>query len=81
MGNCKDMKEYTRISELKHAGQRITVPDHARDVTVEPSTKPGYLRVSYITPVHRVPIADASDSPAVSSGVDSAADDSPAYIN
>ena len=75
------MTEYTRISELKHAGQRITVPDHARDVTVEPSETPGYLRISYITPVRRVPINDGSESHRSSSGVDTAADDAPAYIN
>ncbi|MGM0605201.1 MAG: hypothetical protein ACQETB_05960 [Halobacteriota archaeon] len=68
------MESYTRISELRHAGQRIEVPDRARDVTVEPSERPGYLRVSYLTPVRTVPIDDHA-------GDDDGSDETPPYIN
>lgn len=47
------MIRYQFVSETFHRGVRITLPDHARGVTVVPTTRPDILRVTFLSPLHR----------------------------
>lgn len=52
---------YRVVSEQKRAGEMLDLPDGANNVSVEPSGTDGYVTVTYLKPMKRVPIRD--DSP------------------
>lgn len=49
---------YRVVSERKRAGELLDLPEGASNVTVEPSTTDGYVTVTYLKPMLRVPIRD-----------------------
>jgi hypothetical protein len=52
--------KYRLVSELARPGQQFDVPDDA-DPVVEPSSRQGFVRVTYLKPVTAVPIEDNKD--------------------
>ena len=52
---------YRVVSERKRAGEVLDLPEGANNVSVEPSETTGYVTVTYLKPMLRVPIRD--DSP------------------
>ena len=53
-------QNYKLVTELVRPGDHLDCPRDSQPV-VEPSARPGFLRVTYLTPVTRVPFED--DSP------------------
>lgn len=53
-------QNYRLVSELVRPGDQFDCPEGS-DPVVEPTDRPGVLRVTYLKPVTRVPIRD--DSP------------------
>ena len=49
---------YRVVSEQKRAGEVLDLPEGADNVSVEPSDTDGYVTVTYLKPMLRVPIRD-----------------------
>ena len=53
-------KDYRLVSELVRPGDHLDFPDD-RNVVVEPSEHPGWVRVTYFKRVTRVPFEDDTE--------------------
>lgn len=50
--------DYRVVSAVTRHGERITIPDDARNVSVQQLGRGGAVRVTYLTPVYEVPFGD-----------------------
>lgn len=53
-------QDYRLVSELVRAGDTLPCPEECEPV-VQPTARPGMLRVTYLKRVTRVPFADDAD--------------------
>lgn len=51
---------YMVVSEIKHHGERMAIPDDARNVTVQPLGLDGSARVTYLTPLTELRVNEDS---------------------
>lgn len=49
---------YRVVSEVSRHGEQVTIPDDARNVTVQQLGHNGTVRVAYLTRLREVPIGD-----------------------
>jgi hypothetical protein len=50
---------YRVVSEVRGNGQWVDIPDAARNVTVEPVSKNGQVRVTYLKPMEEVALGES----------------------
>ncbi|WP_232686296.1 hypothetical protein [Halobacterium zhouii] len=56
---------YRVVSERKRAGELLDLPEGANNVSVEPADTAGYVTVTYLKPMLRVPFRDDGPLPYV----------------
>jgi hypothetical protein len=53
---------YRVVSEVRSNGQWVDIPDAARNVTVEPLSEKGRVRITYLKPAENVSVGEQEDT-------------------